>query len=565
MKTVHTRAMVAHLWANKAQEFARTGNGSFFFEGEKIYSYGKHYLAAIRTPWVDDNGKTVILINGDHYSSTTQRHISDIKRALYRHNVVTFDVHCMASDMPHNMPSRVIADCLGTIQNELKTLRNIRAEWKKARVIEKAKQCATLATIAARYIGKDEPLRKAVLREMGQTLPLIPDVADKETMKRVSIELGKVDDRNEVDALTRQITGRLASVAGWIDSQGAYAELGVDLPASTSDLVYLNSWRTCFDTVNHVCLKRARVEFLCKRQQFAIPKKLISKKALDKVHAFVDAKVSAEWLKELDAFCRRSILRYRKGEIIAPDSSLTFTQAKYLELSPQLQLIVDTARKAYAKQERMRRLSFVKHEGARDIQRAINNARVELAENDAFSARGYYRTGLAHYEKARAITDGLSDKARAYFMVDYDYALENEAREFVETFDAKQKELNAQAIEDWRNGQGTMTSARRFSDSPLCRYNAKSNRCETSWGAEMPVGHARGVWLAIQRAKKTGKEYAPVNSGDSVVMGAFKLDKALPDGSIIAGCHHIKASELEYIARVLGLTDESITESVGGE
>lgn len=34
-------SMVAHLWANEKQESAHGSN--FYFEGESIYSYGRHF------------------------------------------------------------------------------------------------------------------------------------------------------------------------------------------------------------------------------------------------------------------------------------------------------------------------------------------------------------------------------------------------------------------------------------------------------------------------------------------------------------------------------------------
>lgn len=36
-------SMVAHLWANEKQESAHGSN--FYFEGESIYSYGRHFEA----------------------------------------------------------------------------------------------------------------------------------------------------------------------------------------------------------------------------------------------------------------------------------------------------------------------------------------------------------------------------------------------------------------------------------------------------------------------------------------------------------------------------------------
>lgn len=60
-------SMVAHLWANEKQESANGSN--FYFEGESIYSYGRHFEAGriVR----NKRGEKAYLINDGYYSSTT--------------------------------------------------------------------------------------------------------------------------------------------------------------------------------------------------------------------------------------------------------------------------------------------------------------------------------------------------------------------------------------------------------------------------------------------------------------------------------------------------------------
>ena len=80
MKRVFTNAsQVIHLFANKAQSDARTGN--VFFENENIYSYGYHYKLA------EHLKGGAMLINDRGYSVTTSKHISamaDASRHLTR-------------------------------------------------------------------------------------------------------------------------------------------------------------------------------------------------------------------------------------------------------------------------------------------------------------------------------------------------------------------------------------------------------------------------------------------------------------------------------------------------
>ena len=63
-------SMVAHLWANESQESANGSN--FYFEGQSIYSYGRHFEVGriVR----NKRGEKAYLINDRYYSSTTSRH-----------------------------------------------------------------------------------------------------------------------------------------------------------------------------------------------------------------------------------------------------------------------------------------------------------------------------------------------------------------------------------------------------------------------------------------------------------------------------------------------------------
>lgn len=89
-KYVHKEAMVAHLWAHQSQEHARSVGSRLYFGGKTapdrfetpraIYSYGRHYMAAMiqETP----GGDRVALVNGYNYSITTRKHLGLIEGAL---------------------------------------------------------------------------------------------------------------------------------------------------------------------------------------------------------------------------------------------------------------------------------------------------------------------------------------------------------------------------------------------------------------------------------------------------------------------------------------------------
>lgn len=70
---IKSNADLCHTFSNKLKDRGKYGN--LFFEHNKLYSYGYHYLLA---KFVKDN---VILINDSGYSVTTSKHITLIRQA----------------------------------------------------------------------------------------------------------------------------------------------------------------------------------------------------------------------------------------------------------------------------------------------------------------------------------------------------------------------------------------------------------------------------------------------------------------------------------------------------
>lgn len=83
MKTVHPYRQVAHLWANQSQETARTSNGSLYFKGRELWSYGSHFMIARHI------GLGIVCFTLREYSTTTARQISQAKSAC-RHLTIVY-------------------------------------------------------------------------------------------------------------------------------------------------------------------------------------------------------------------------------------------------------------------------------------------------------------------------------------------------------------------------------------------------------------------------------------------------------------------------------------------
>lgn len=71
-----SHAEVAHVWASESQSDGRANN--VFFDGNKIYSYGRHYVAAV----IHTKVNKLALVNEYRYSSSTGKHRHRIVNAL---------------------------------------------------------------------------------------------------------------------------------------------------------------------------------------------------------------------------------------------------------------------------------------------------------------------------------------------------------------------------------------------------------------------------------------------------------------------------------------------------
>jgi hypothetical protein len=78
MKKVVNKQQVAHLWANKLQNEARTPTNNFYFHNDTIYSYGSHFPIAKH---IERGGENKILFTLRSYSNTTSKQISIVRGA----------------------------------------------------------------------------------------------------------------------------------------------------------------------------------------------------------------------------------------------------------------------------------------------------------------------------------------------------------------------------------------------------------------------------------------------------------------------------------------------------
>ena len=74
MRTVFSNSEVVHVWAQRTHLDGQNQSRSLFFEGGRIYSYGRHYLLGEFIS--NENNDVAVIINTNRYSSTTAKHSS---------------------------------------------------------------------------------------------------------------------------------------------------------------------------------------------------------------------------------------------------------------------------------------------------------------------------------------------------------------------------------------------------------------------------------------------------------------------------------------------------------
>jgi hypothetical protein len=79
VKRVVSSGQVPHLWFHKVQDSAKNANGSLYFEGDTIFSYGSHFPIARH---VQSGKQSAVLFTEKDYSVTTSGHKSAVRSAI---------------------------------------------------------------------------------------------------------------------------------------------------------------------------------------------------------------------------------------------------------------------------------------------------------------------------------------------------------------------------------------------------------------------------------------------------------------------------------------------------
>lgn len=152
--------------------------------------------------------------------------------------------------------------------------------------------------------------------------------------------------------------------------------------------------------------------------------------------------------------------------------------------------------------------------------------------SEAIKYAGFFRLA---YSKILPTVPGLDSVSLAKIKQAEDTRLARER--------AQKLKENREAIEQWRNGEPVRLP---YGLPDMLRVSSDGQNIETSRGVSFPISHAKRGLALVRSVRSRGETWQ--TNGHTCVLGHYRIDSILPDGTVKAGCHTVKYSEIERIA-----------------
>lgn len=104
---------------------------------------------------------------------------------------------------------------------------------------------------------------------------------------------------------------------------------------------------------------------------------------------------------------------------------------------------------------------------------------------------------------------------------------------------------NADAIADWRK-HSRLSVVLPYGLPDMLRVSKDGQSIETSRGASFPISHAKRGLALVRAVRESMKPWH--TNGHTCQLGHYRIDRIDGDGTVHAGCHVVKYSEIERIA-----------------
>lgn len=563
-RKVFSNDMVAHVWAARSQTFGQSNNGNFYFKGDSLFSYGKHFLCGFL--FAMPKGEPVALLSGESYSVSTSGHMSDARHAVR---------HLTRYEVPELTK---LADALPTL---------------------------------AKYAGKPEAFRRAVAD--WQDSRYHRDNADwhaASALRDVRAWLGAFDITEDSEVTSRGHTwtseGNKAAVQFICKAAGItakeIAKIQAERRKKIADAKAAEAEREARQLLWEAekCAAMSDSDWLeglprDGHRQWSPAEEGTPRYRMD----------SKPWELRAAEEYGRKLFRWHKA---AKANGLTEAAAKLAE-----------RRKAYrlhlaGRNERI--LKAYRHEAAAALAawrrnpgklrwRGSAGTSINIGFYSERTRRIVERVETANYfaanvAKARAYLEqgegerpGLSELAEdspEYAAIQAEIRAENQAAEslflawkagesselpdkrvflsgyggtpfataYEEIAEAERKAAAAKRIAEEREAREAWLAGEsgywRGSDESGGAYmRIRGDSLETSQGASVPLAHAIRVFQFVKLCRARGEGWK--RNGKTIRVGHFQVDSIDPDGSFKAGCHCFSWPEIERVAALAGVAE----------
>lgn len=492
MPNVFSNDMTAHVWASRAQAEGRNSNGTLFFEGPTLFSYGRHYAAGFVLPMPD--GGRVYMVNGDSYSVTTSRHVSRAAqaapgRALSVPGLTDWAVTLWAGLARYDWGAAEAEEATGDRPAWLPCGYVLKTAAERRAFLPELRACM------ARHGFPGEEAAAAMFRAFNDPAPeKAAAVQAAKAAKREELAAAKRD-KDKRDALARAARHDAQKSPRDI-ARGISERLG-RYTTGTRGIEELAAWGRAINAEAKEAKARGWTRMAATlRAHYKAIRAAVADGDRRAAAAFRNRNRRQAIQRYRDA--ARNVTRLMAGGVTA-DGTAQGRARWHNELAAAC---AGLSRHVTLSESTLARLA--------EIQDA---ARLKAAEAE---------------EEARAAAFAEEEEARRDWLAG--------GRVFRRLSDPRGGAL-LRAVDVERDDSGAITGG----------------ELQTSHGAAVPLTHALRVFRFLKHCRATGQSWQA--NGRALRVGHFRVDSVAPSGDFVAGCHRINWPEVERLAAALGVEE----------
>lgn len=533
MKIVMNNEAVAHAWAHKTQQIARNSGRNFYFEGEAIYSFGRHFIIAAHM----DDGR--VMWNDTTYGSRTSAQQSTVRWALtQQQREEALHVPALNEDLWNDLQRlrktgngkvmpKLAKRCADNLVTAISGMSGKRYGCSPmAGLFYKAKRLEQQGLALCEYAKKGRSKPKWPLALLPDELPAKADLPAF-IKKYAAVRLKEQYDRSMADAIPGM----------------RYIREDMD-DNYTHPMRVQNYLGTINAAYRHLDAAERDYKILHGKASAAVNKE---RKELVVLEAWAKPKVEEFKLKSTRAdiaiAVRDAYSLLRKRKTIDTDFwRFDYSVRKLKELARDM----PEADLYSALIERLERVSEW------DMQlRRLENAKAyilpaegsaEAADRKRFFTQASKELGINFTPKFLALhgeeINLLRTRAEIGVVVAQQYLAEE----------------NKAILDNWLNG----TSNERPPYELGTYARIRGNIVETTRGASVPLEHATKLARVYRITVRRGG--ADWRDGAGPMVGHYRVNKIGADGSLVIGCHEFSPTEAERLAVLLDSVEETAGE-----